>query len=60
MLKAENALTRIVEYILESEYENYRTYCEENELDARNIRGDVQGRHVYALALIGLGMEFNN
>ena len=40
------------------EYDSYVTYCEELEINPANIRGKLQSKHIYALALIGLGMVF--
>ena len=56
-----NALTYAAEYIIDcenSEYESYVTYCDELDLDPANIEGDKQKGHIYALALIGLGLKF--
>ena len=60
-VSARGALTQVAEYIVDcesNEYDSYMTHCEENELDPKDIRGLGQSSHVYALALIGLGMEF--
>jgi hypothetical protein len=60
-VSARGALTQVAEYIVDcesNEYDSYVTYCEENELDPKDIRGLGQSSHVYALALIGLNMEF--
>lgn len=66
-LKAKNhvskngALTQVAEYIVDcesNECESYQTYCDENDLNPKDIRGLGQSKHVYALALIGLGMEY--
>lgn len=55
------ALIKVAEYIIDcesNEYDSYVTYCEENDLDPKDIKGKGQSGHVYALALIGLSMEF--
>lgn len=57
----QGALTQVAEYIINcenSEYDSYVSYCQENELAPFDIRGLGQSNHVYALALIGLGLEF--
>lgn len=67
MSKAKNigikseALTKVAEYIVDcenDEYDSYVTYCDENDLNPKDITGASQSKHVYALALIGLGLEF--
>lgn len=60
-VSAQGALTQVAEYIVDcenGEYKSYVSHCEENELDPKDIRGIGQSSHVYALALIALGMEF--
>lgn len=55
------SLTKIAEYIIDcetGEYENYVTFCDENQLEPKDIQGEMQRTHVYALALIGLGLDF--
>jgi len=55
------ALTKVADYITDcenSEYDSYVEYCEENELEPSDIHGKEQSNHVYALALIGLGLDF--
>lgn len=55
------AMTQVAEYIVDcesNECDSYIEFCEENELDPKDIRGLRQSSHVYALALIGLGLEF--
>jgi len=52
------SLTLVAEHILNQEADDYVQWCEENELDPKDINGDMQKSHVYALALIGLGLEF--
>ena len=61
LLTKDMALTQVAEYIVDcesNEYDSYVTYCEENDLDPKDISGADQSEHVYALALIGLGAEF--
>lgn len=61
LVSTEGALTQVAEYIIDcenGEYDSYVSYCDENELDPKDIRGAGQSDHVYALALIGLGLEF--
>jgi hypothetical protein len=58
-----NCLIKVAQYIIgdeSGEYESYMTFCEENELNPKEINGIEQSSHVYALALIGLGFEFPN
>jgi len=60
-VSAKGALKQVAEYIIDcesNEYDSYMQYCFENDLDPKDIRGACQSTHVYALALIGLGMEF--
>jgi hypothetical protein len=55
------ALTKIAEYIVNcenNEYDSYVSFCSENRLKPENISGRKQRTHVYALALIGLGLDF--
>lgn len=55
------ALAKVAEYVVDCEsreYDNYVSFCNENDLNPTNIRGSRQSKHVYALALIGLGLEF--
>ncbi len=54
-------LTKVAEYIVDcenGEYESYVTYCEDNDLEPKNVTGREQQKHVYALALVGLGLDF--
>jgi hypothetical protein len=54
-------LTKVAEHVIDcesGEYDSYVTYCDENELDPKHILGQEQQFHVYALALAGLGMTF--
>ena len=58
-----DALTMVAEYIVDcesNEYRSYVTYCEENDWNPKDIRGANQSKHVYAVALIGLDLEFPN
>lgn len=60
-VSAQGALEQVAEYIVDcesGEYASYVSFCNENELDPKDIRGLGQSSHVYALALIGLDMEF--
>jgi hypothetical protein len=55
------ALKQVADYIVNcenNEYDSYVTHCFENELAPADLRGRGQSDHVYALALIGLGLEF--
>lgn len=55
------ASKQVCEYIVDcesSEYDNYTEWCNENDLNPIEIRGFKQSTHVYALALIALGMEY--
>ncbi len=52
-----DAAQRIAEYILETELENYLSFCEDNFLDPKVICGDRQADHVYSLAMVALGIE---
>jgi len=54
----EGALKQIAEFVLEQENDDYISWCEENDYDPKQIRGLEQSGHPYALALIGLGLEF--
>lgn len=53
-----DASMQLCEYVLSTEFYNYRSWCIENELNPHEIKGFKQSRHVYALALIALGMEY--
>lgn len=60
-VSVKGALTQVAEYVLDcenNEYDSYVSFCDENELDPKDIRGAGQSNHVYALALIGLGLDF--
>ena len=55
------ATQRVLEYTVDcesGEYDSYVSYCSENGYDPKDIHGKGQTGHVYALALIGLGLEF--
>ena len=55
------SLIEVAEYVIDCEsreYESYVEYCEENSLDPALINAPEQSSHVYAKALIGLGLEF--
>ncbi len=56
-----NAMTQVCEYIIDcenNEYDSYMSFCNENSLDPCRIRAVKQRTHVYALALIALGLKF--
>lgn len=56
-------LMKIAEYIIDcetGEYENYIEYCSDLGIDPSDITGNEQKTHVYARALIGLGLSFPN
>jgi hypothetical protein len=55
MTNKQDATNKVLYYILYTEKENYVNYCEENELDPSNINAN---EHVYARALVGLGLTF--
>ena len=40
------------------QYDDYMSYCNDNNLIPKDIDGIEQKNHVYALALIALGLEF--
>lgn len=55
------ALVTVAVYIIScdnKEYDDYVTYCDDNGLNPSDIQGAEQVKHVYAQALIGLGLEF--
>ena len=59
--KKTDALTRCAEYIVScdnKEYSDYVTYCDDNGLNPSDTQGIEQQKHVYAIALIGLGLDF--
>ena len=54
-------LKTVAEYIVSCdgrEYDDYVGYCKDNEIDPSNIEGFEQSKHVYAQALMGLGLKF--
>ena len=54
-------MQKVAQYVIDcenGEYESYTTYCVENDLDPKDVEGQEQVKHVYALALIGLGLEY--
>lgn len=56
-------LIKIAEYVLDcesGEYENYLEYCGDLDIEPSDITGTEQRRHIYAKALIGLGLDFPN
>jgi len=53
-----DAHVKIAEYILETERDNYISFCEENDLDPKDIKGKDQFKHVYALALFAVNQSF--
>lgn len=52
-----NYYQRLAEYILETERENYIIHCEENGLALTDL---VNNNHVYAMALLALGWEWED
>ena len=55
-------LLEIAAYIIHvdnAELENYTDYCEENGWNPADINGKDQSGHVYAKALIALGLEYS-
>lgn len=59
--KKSEALISVAEYIVScdnKEYDDYVRYCDDNGLEPSDITGAEQSQHVYAQALIGLGLEF--
>ena len=53
------ALIEVAQYVLDDkERKDYIEQCLENEVKPENIKGRVQKNHVYAKALIALGLEF--
>ena len=57
-ISKEGAASQILERVLETEREHYIEYCMENDWNVENIRGLEQSTHIYALALIALGLDF--
>ena len=60
-MKIEHALKILAEHIIDcenGEYESYLNYCNELEIDPKDIEGELQKNHIYPLALIGLGLRF--
>lgn len=54
-------LKEVAEYIIDcesGEYDSYMSYCQENNLNPKNITKKKQLNHVYAKALVGLDLEF--
>lgn len=54
-----NALIKVVEYTCfndTKEFHDYMNWCDENKYDPHAFQGL---EHVYALALLGMGKEFN-
>ena len=61
MAKPNNSLQCVAEYIVDcesGEYDSYVSYCDENGLNPENLTNKENLTHVYAKALVGLGMEF--
>lgn len=55
------ALECVALYVIDctnKDYEDYLTYCSDNNLNPKDIGENAQLEHVYAKALIGLGLEF--
>jgi hypothetical protein len=53
-------LVTVAEYILDTERENYLAFCEENGHPPAEIWIGIGANHVYAIALRGLGLEYND
>ncbi len=53
------ALKKVAQYIIDDkEREDYEDFCDVHNLDPKDIKGKLQSAHVYACALIGLGLEY--
>ena len=54
-----DALKSVAEYILDKkEHDDYVDFCETHDLNPKDIHMPMNSTHIYALALIGLGYEF--
>lgn len=51
-----NAIKICLEHILETEYDCYLEYCNDENLNPCNI---IDNDHIYARALVALDMKFN-
>jgi hypothetical protein len=55
----DQALILVAQYILdEKEREDYIDQCDFYDIDPKDLQGEKQRKHVYALALIGLSQKF--
>jgi hypothetical protein len=57
------ALTEVAEYIVgfdSKEYDDYIDWCDSQSLNPSDITGEAQSSHIYALALVGLGLKFED
>lgn len=55
------ALLEAAEYIAScdnKEHDDYVTYCDDNEIDPKQLNGRAQRKHIYARALVGLNLTF--
>ena len=60
-LNKDQALVLVAHYIIDDkEHDDYALWCEQEGLNPRDIQGERQRKHVYAQALIGLGMEYKD
>jgi hypothetical protein len=57
-MSKQTALNALALHALNYEREDYLYYCDCNSIDPKDIQGDLQSRHLYALALIGLNIKF--
>ena len=58
-LNKDQALVLVAQYILDDKERNdYDDYCDCHEIDPKDIQGEKQRTHVYAMALIGLGNKY--
>jgi hypothetical protein len=58
-LNKDQALVLVAHYILDDkELNDYDDWCDFNDLDPKDIQGEKQRTHVYAMALIGLGNKY--
>lgn len=51
-----NAIKICLEHILETEYDCYLEYCNDENLNPHNI---IDNDHIYACALVALDLKFN-
>jgi hypothetical protein len=55
--KQKAAIEDILDYIFETEEESYKSFCEENEHDPKDIG---TSNHVYAKALVAIGGRYED